>query len=321
MTTPRSGSARGAACSPVARSPSDGDLAQGFFYTPTVFADVSVVDAHRPGGDLRPHHRDPPRRLPRRGAGGGQLHPVRSQPEHLHQRPAPRLPRHPRARSPASSTSTRRPSAPRSSFPSAAPRTPATAIARPAATCSTSSASGSRSTSTTAAACSAPRSTPTRSRAHGGAARGTLHHPRGRHGPLPRRWRWAAAGALSRLPGIGGELRDLVRRPGAHPHAGDPRPARLRRRRRRCATRATPPARSPARSRRCATTPASSALRPRRPLPRRLGGDGDAAAATRVRSTGCCCTRRCSPPRWSGVASTCRCARSWRRASSQPSRG
>src|SRR6202051_1878759 len=61
----------------------------------------------------------------------------------------------------ASSTSTHPPSAPRSSCPSGAPRTPAMGTARPAVTCSTSSASGSPSTSTTAGACSAPRSTPT----------------------------------------------------------------------------------------------------------------------------------------------------------------
>ncbi len=46
---------------------------------------------------------------------------------------------------------------------------------------------------------------------------------------VPGRWRRSATGAVPRLPRLGGELRDLVRRAGAHPHPGDPRPARLRR--------------------------------------------------------------------------------------------
>ena len=127
----------------------------------------------------------------------------RAEPQHLHQRPASRLPRHPRAGSRESSTSMRPPSARRSSFPSAAPRTPATVTVKPAVTCSTSSASGSRSTSITAGACSARRSTPTTSRsAVVQLEERFITHEGGRRSVPGGRGR-AATGALPRFPRLG----------------------------------------------------------------------------------------------------------------------
>ena len=136
----------------------DGDLGKGFFYRPTIFADV-----------------DPQMRIAQEEIFGPTtaLIPVKSFDEAIQVTNGIRYglsssiftatSTRPSARCatcrPGSRTSTPARPAPRCTCPSAAPRTRATATARPARRRSTSSRSGSRSTSTTPASCSARRST------------------------------------------------------------------------------------------------------------------------------------------------------------------
>ena len=138
---------------------SDGDLAKGFYYRPTIFGDVEpemrIAQEEIFGPTLSlisVRDEDRRRSASRTGSATG------SRP-----RSSPATSTAPSARCatsrPGSRTSTRARSAPRCTSRSAASRRPATATARPARPRSTSSPSGSRSTSTTRGRCSARRST------------------------------------------------------------------------------------------------------------------------------------------------------------------
>ena len=141
-------------------SPDGGDWAQGLVPRADHLRRRVADDAHRPGGDLRAGRLGDPVRRARRRHPDRQRRGLRPVRRHLHPRRQRRVHRDARRRHRASSTSTRRPSAPRCTCRSAASRPPATATAKRASPRSTYSRNGSRSTSTSAAACSGRRWTP-----------------------------------------------------------------------------------------------------------------------------------------------------------------
>ena len=212
---------------------SEGDLGKGFFYRPTIFADVEPQMRIAQEEIFGPTTALIPVKSLRRGGARHERDPLRALDRDLHAPTSTRRSAPCATSSPGSRTSTPARPAPRCTCRSAARRTPATATARPARPRSTSSRSGSRSTSTTPASCSAPRSTTSSSPLR--AVRGeALHRRRRAREPRSGRLRLRARGRGrhgARGPRRGDRRRDEQRRRVQRPDRRAREGGRARRRR------------------------------------------------------------------------------------------